>query len=345
MGQFQSCSVCSKSFTVRFSFQVQRTLNQVFYFCSQTCHERQLSSEDLKDCTVCKTQFEFAYAYQQLNLDEKTYHFCSESCRQRALNQIRKRQRRMRKIAVLNQKGGTGKTTTSVNLSAGLATLGYKVLLIDLDAQSNVGVSLGVKSKYTMSDILSDECHPSECIVKVSPNLDVIISSASLSVVETDLVQFERARHEVLSQKMKSIAHYDFVILDCSPSLSILNQNTLTYADHVLIPVSCDYLSLVGVRNIMRALKEVNEVLLSHVDILGLIPTFYGLSEQCTLETMKSLKAFFKDKVLTPIRVDPALRQAPMHKKTIFEYAPQSHGAQDYQRLANQLVQRCMAMS
>ena len=76
MGQFQSCSVCSKSFTVRFSFQVQRTLNQVFYFCSQTCHERQLSSEDLKDCTVCKTQFEFAYAYQQLNLDEKTYHFC-----------------------------------------------------------------------------------------------------------------------------------------------------------------------------------------------------------------------------------------------------------------------------
>lgn len=342
MGQFQSCSVCSKSFTVRFSFQVQRTMDQVFYFCSQSCHERQLNAEDLLECNVCSKQFEFVYAYQKLNLDGSDYHFCSEPCRQNALRQLQKRQRRMRKIAVLNQKGGTGKTTTSVNLSAGLATLGYKVLLIDLDAQSNVGVSLGVTSKYTMSDILSDESHPSECIVSVGPNLDVIVSSASLSAVEAELVQLERARNEVLSQRMKSISQYDFVILDCSPSLSVLNQNTLTYADHILIPVSCDYLSLVGVRNIMRTIKDVNEVLLSHVDILGLVPTFYGLSEQCTLETMKSLKAFFKDKVLTPIRVDPALRQAPMHKKTIFEYAPSSHGAEDYKRLAHQLAHRCM---
>ena len=115
-------------------------------------------------------------------------------------------------------------------------------------------------------------------------------------------------------------------------------MNTLTYADHILIPVSCDYLSLVGVRNIMRTLRKINEVLLSQVDVIGVVPTFYGLSEQCTIETMRSLKAFFKDKVLHPVRVDPSLRQAPMHKQTIFEYAPDSDGAHDYYNLAQQLV-------
>jgi chromosome partitioning protein len=260
-----------------------------------------------------------------MNLDGITHHFCSEGCRRATLEAQTQRQVKMKRIAVLNQKGGTGKTTTSVNVSAALAHLGQRVLLIDVDAQSNVGVSLGLSSPRTISDILLGDAHPADCIINVAENFDAIISNSSLSAVETDLA-------------WAPISNYDVVILDCSPSLSLLNQNTLTYADHILIPFSCDYLSLVGVRNIMKTVSKINEVLLSQINVIGVVPTFYGLSQQCTIETMSSLQTFFRDKVLHPVRVDPALRQAPMHQQTIFEYAPDSTGAQDYQIIAQQML-------
>ena len=334
----KKCSMCGRSFMVRFSYQVQRTEDTMFYFCSQNCQEHHLRADSLSTCSHCGTSFELLYAYQQMNLDGVTHQFCSESCRREMLEDLSNRQKKMRKIAVLNQKGGTGKTTTSVNISAALAQMGKRVLLIDFDAQSNVGVSLGLSSPRTISDVLLNDAHPADCIINVSENFDAIVSSTSLSSVEADLVRIQEGRNRVLSHRMAPISNYDIVILDCSPSLSVLNQNTLTYADHILIPVSCDYLSLVGVRNIMRTLRAINEVLLSQIDVIGVVPTFYGLSEQCTQETMRSLMAFFKDKVLHPIRADPALRQAPMHKQTIFEYAPNSEGASDYYNLAKQLM-------
>lgn len=334
----KTCSVCERKFMVRFSYQVQRTTEEMFYFCSQNCQERHLRAESLSECSNCDKSFELLYAYQQMNLDGVTRHFCSESCRRDMLEAMTKRQKKMKKIAVLNQKGGTGKTTTSVNVSAALAQMGKRVLLIDFDAQSNVGVSLGLSSPRTISDVLLNDAHPADCIINVSENFDAIVSSTSLSTVEADLVRINEGRNRVLSHRMAPVSNYDVVILDCSPSLNVLNLNTLTYADHILIPVSCDYLSLVGVRNIMRTLKQINEVLLSQVDVIGVVPTFYGLSQQCTDETMRSLLAFFKDKVLHPVRVDPSLRQAPMHKQTIFEYAPDSTGASDYFNLAKQLL-------
>ena len=334
----KTCSMCERSFMVRFSYQVQRTADTMYYFCSQNCQEHHLRADSLNVCSRCEKPFELLYAYQQMNLDGVTHQFCTESCRREMLDDLSSRQKKMKKIAVLNQKGGTGKTTTSVNVSAALAQLGKRVLLVDFDAQSNVGVSLGLSSPRTISDVLLNDAHPADCIINVSENFDAIVSSTSLSSVEADLIRVQEGRNRVLSHRMAPVSNYDVVILDCSPSLSVLNQNTLTYADHILIPVSCDYLSLVGVRNIMRTLRKINEVLLSQVDVIGVVPTFYGLSEQCTQETMRSLVAFFKDKVLHPIRVDPALRQAPMHKQTIFEYAPESDGASDYFNLAKQLM-------
>ena len=334
----KSCSVCGRSFMVRFSYQVQRTSDTMYYFCSQNCQEKHLRAESQSTCSYCGSGFDLLYAYQQMNLDGVTHHFCTETCRREKLEELTHHQQKIKKIAVLNQKGGTGKTTTSVNVSAALAQLGKRVLLIDFDAQSNVGVSLGLSSPRTISDVLLNDAHPADCIINVSENFDAIVSSTSLSSVEADLVRVREGRNQVLSHRMQPITNYDVVILDCSPSLSVLNQNTLTYADHILIPVSCDYLSLVGVRNIMRTLRKINEVLLSQVDVIGVVPTFYGLSQQCTEETMKSLLAFFKEKVLHPVRVDPALRQAPMHKQTIFEYAPESNGASDYFKLAQQLL-------
>lgn len=336
----KECTVCKTPFRVRFAYQVQRTLSDTSYFCSHECQKRHLMVESRHACGVCGTLFEPLYAFQQRTHEGVTDYFCKEECRKAALAKEEASRRSVTKIAVLNQKGGTGKTTTSISLAAGLADLGHRVLLVDLDAQSNIAVSLGLTAPRSISDVLLGEAHPLDCVVQVAPNLDAIISGASLSTVETKLVQLEVARHEALSLRLASVKQYDFVILDCSPSLSVLNQNSLTYADFVLIPVSCDYLSLVGVRNIMRTLKSVNEVLLSPVEILGVVPTFHGLSEQCTRETMRSLNGFFGERVLHAIRVDPALRQAPMHRKTIFEHAPESTGAQDYRALAAQVATR-----
>jgi len=334
------CSVCDKPFRMRFSFQRKRTQAGTVYFCSHECLEQNLRDDRLHTCEVCESSFELLYTYQQIDHDGVAHYVCKEVCRERYFELHQQQRSKMKRIAVLNQKGGTGKTTTSISLAAGLADLGHKVLIVDLDSQSNIAVSLGLKAPRTISDILLGEAHPMDCIVEVSSNLDAIISGTGLSTVETELVQVEAARHEILSLRLKSLTRYDFVILDCSPSLSVLNQNSLTYADHVLIPVSCDYLSLVGVKNIIRTIKSVNEVLMSPVDILGVVPTFYGLSEQCTRDTIRSLKGYFKDRVLHPIRVDPSLRQAPMRKQTIFEYMPDSDGARDYRALALQVAAR-----
>jgi chromosome partitioning protein len=255
------------------------------------------------------------------------------------MNKVNKRHRQVRRIAVLNQKGGTGKTTTSVNLAAGLAEAGYKTLLIDLDAQGNVGVSLGLSSKRTIYHVLVEGTHPADCVVHVSENFDALISNTSLAQAEVRLVNTPRNRFKVLANRMVSMTNYDFIIMDCGPSLSVLNQNALTYADNIIIPVSCDYLSLVGVKQILRTLKKVNELLLHPVSILGVIPTFFDVRTRISVEAVNTLKSYFKDRVLPPIRINTRLREAPGHKKTIFEYAPDSRGSQDYRRLVESVVE------
>jgi len=288
---------------------------------------------------ACGARFELQFAYQQSQSDGEVNYYCSTDCRSGYLRKPEAPTRTVRKIAVLNQKGGTGKTTTSVNLAAGLAEAGYKTLLIDLDAQGNVAVSLGLSARQTIYHVLVEGAHPADCVVNVSDNFDALVSNTSLAQAEVRLVNTPRNRFKVLATRMASVTDYDFVIMDCGPSLSVLNQNALTYADNILIPVSCDYLSLVGVKQILRTLKKVNELLLHPVSILGVIPTFFDVRTRISVEAVNTLKSYFKDRVLPPIRINTRLREAPGHKKTIFEYAPDSRGSQDYRRLVQTVVE------
>jgi len=335
--------MCSSVFELRFAYQQQRGADGTYYFCSQTCHESHLLSAAKKMCAVCGTRFELQYAYQQAQQGGEITYYCSTDCRQtlsagKTQGQPR---RKLKKIAVLNQKGGTGKTTTSVNLAAGLAEAGYRTLLLDLDAQGNVAVSLGLNATKTIYHVLVDGETPASCVVKVSDNLDALVSNTSLAQAEVRLVNTPRNRFKVLASRMASITEYDFIIMDCGPSLSVLNQNALTFADHIIIPVSCDYLSLVGVKQILRTLKKVNELLLHPVSILGVVPTFFDVRTRISLEAVSTLKSYFKERVLPPIRINTKLREAPGHKKTIYEYAPDSRGAQDYRRLVERVVEMC----
>ncbi|MFN3201850.1 MAG: ParA family protein [Bradymonadia bacterium] len=333
------CSICGTRFAPRFAYQIQKTSEGEIYICSQGCHERYLFAAQQKTCDVCSTRFVPQFAYQQAVIDGDTRHYCSQPCRDNDM-QARNPKGLGHRIAVLNQKGGTGKTTTSVNLAAGLAEKGFKTLLVDMDVQGNVAVSLGLRSQLTLYHVLAEGVHPNDCVVKVNDNLDAIVSDNNLAKAEFGLVN-QRNRDMHLSQAMKSMTQYDFIILDCGPSLSMLNQNALAFSEHILIPVSCDYLSLVGVKQILRTLKRLNQSLLKPVNILGVVPTFFDVRTKVSLDSVKTLRAYFNDRVLPPIRVNTRLKEAPSQRKTIFEYDPDCNGAVDYHRLVDRVVELC----
>jgi chromosome partitioning protein len=181
--------------------------------------------------------------------------------------------------------------------------------------------------------VLVDGVSPEDAAVPVRKNLDVITSDQTVAAAEIELVNApDRARVLLrrMSQTTGAKSPYEFIIIDCAPALSLLNQNALTFAREVLVPVSCDYLSLVGVRQILRTLKHVNDVLLHPIEVLGVLPTFYDVRNKISRQAVESLQSYFKGRVMPPIRVNARIKEAPSHKKTIFEYASESHGAHDY---------------
>lgn len=339
----KTCSVCSKQFLVKFRFQVEQRNAQTVYYCSQTCKQADSQASQEVECSCCKTHFQPKYAYQQTTHQGQAYHFCSMECRNKTIEDVRQRGRDgangPMRIAVLNQKGGTGKTTTAVTLGAGLREAGYKVLIIDVDSQGHVAVSLGVEGDKTLYHVLVERLPLRDCVVHARSNLDILCGNETLASTEIYMARLNEGRDRVMRNILDEDHDYDFVLLDCGPSLSLLNMNALTYAEHLIVPVSCDFLSLVGVKQLLKTLKNVNQVLMHPISILGILPTFYDMRNSISDESVKTLRGYFHDKVLPPIRVNTRLREAPRHRKTIFEYAPESRGASDYEKLIQWVVQ------
>ena len=293
-----------------------------------------------KTCSACGQSFRPAFVFQiAVNPAGERNHFCSLDCRKAYLGAEAFRAKRARRVAILNQKGGTGKTTTAVNLAAGLAERENDCLLIDTDAQGNVGVSLGVAGEQSLYHVLVDGADPSDASVPVRQHLDVITSDSTLAAAEIWLArQNPDLRSKVLTKRlnlMQVSRRYDYVIIDCGPSLNLLNQNALSYADEVIIPVTCDYLALVGVKQVLRTIKDVERHLNHAVRVSAVLPTFYDGRTRLAREVLETLQGHFKHKCLEPIRLNTRLAEAPSHKKTIFEYAPTSHGAADYNRVCD----------
>ncbi len=340
----KECSVCDKQFLVKFRYQIERTGKDVEYFCSQKCRDHDTDERGEVQCSACDKRFTPKYAFQQATQDGKKVHYCSMDCRKPSVTDYRRRvakndQGAMR-IAVLNQKGGTGKTTTTVNLGAGLAKQGYRVLIIDVDSQGHVGVSLGVSGPKTLYDVIVEGSRLEECTVEARPNLDILPADDGLASAEIFLARRDDGRDKLLRKRLAEQGDYDFILLDCGPSLSLLNMNALTFADHLIVPVACDYLSLVGVKQVMKTLKNINRVLMHPISVLGILPTFYDMRNNISDEAVKTLRGHFHDKVLPPVRVNTRLKEAPAEQQTIFEFAPDSRGAADYHRLVDWVVEQ-----
>jgi len=243
-----------------------------------------------------------------------------------------------RYLAVFNHKGGTGKTTTAVSVAAGLASRGKRVLLVDTDAQGNVSVSLGANVERSLYHVLVMGLRVSDAVTSVRPGLDLLGSNETLAAAELYLAGRQNRDRVLCDRLSAAAAGYDYVVLDCSPSLSLMNQNALVFADSVLVPVACDYLSLVGVRQVIKTVKNVNALLHHPVQIWGVLPTFFDSRAKICREAVATLKQHFGERCLPPIRAAIKVKEAPAQGQTIFEYASGTPAAEDYGVVVDRIV-------
>jgi chromosome partitioning protein len=244
-----------------------------------------------------------------------------------------------RVLAVFNHKGGTGKTTTAVHVAAGLAARGARVLLVDADGQGNVAASLGLEAERSLYHVLVMGLPFEQAKITARPNLDVIVANETLAAAEL-YIAGQRNRDRVMASRLgRARESYDYVVIDCSPSLSLLNQNALVLADAVLCPVACDYLSLIGIRQVVRTVKHVNKILGHPVNFWGVLPTLYDSRARICNEALDTLKKNFRDVCLDPIHFAIRVKEAPSLGKTLFEYAPNSSAASDYWRVIERLME------
>jgi chromosome partitioning protein len=246
-----------------------------------------------------------------------------------------------RVIGVLNYKGGTGKTTTVVNLAAGLALQGQRVLCVDLDAQGSLATHLGVDYTYSLSQLLLGQVKPQACVVQARDSLDLIASDRSLLRAEGKLWRIgdEQVIRRTLANKMRSLDNeYDYIVLDFSPSVSLLSESGLLYIRELIVPVSVSYLGLVGLRQVVETLKTFRQMSESRVHLYLIVPTFYSDRVQQDREIIEILKRYFAERVTAPIRSSVKISESPSHHMSIYEYSPRSTGATDYARLVERVL-------
>lgn len=245
--------------------------------------------------------------------------------------------------AVVNQKGGVGKTTTTVNLASYLATFGKKVLLIDIDPQSNAGVGLGIdrsQVKYCLYNVLIEEIPASEAIVKSSiSNLSVLPSTPKLAGAEVELVNMEM-RETRLKQALGAVKdEFDIIVVDCPPSLSLLTVNALTAADEVIIPIQCEYYALEGISQLTHTLELVRESLNPSLKIRGIILTMFDPRTILSSQVAEEARKYFGNKVFkTVIPRNVRLAEAPSFGQPILFYDPGSKGAEAYENLCREVL-------
>ena len=258
-------------------------------------------------------------------------------------------------IAVVNQKGGVGKTTTSINLSASLGMLGKKVLVVDLDPQGNATTGVGVDKrgiKGSIYEVMTMKMPVENAIIKTkSLNLSIIPAYLNLAGVDMELIELERQYKDTekkfnrvmrLKEELYKIKdNYDFILIDCPPSLGILTTNALAAANSVLIPVQCEYYALEGIMQLINTIMLAQRKVNPNLDIEGVLLTMLSVNTNLGLEVISSIKEFFKERVYdTIIPRLIKLAEAPSHGKTILDYDPKGKGTRAYLNLAKEVIDR-----
>ena len=250
-----------------------------------------------------------------------------------------------RAIAVANQKGGVGKTTTTINLSASLAAKGKRVLVIDMDPQGNTTSGFGVDKnelENTVYELILGECSIQECLLKdVIENVSLIPSNVNLAAGEIELIEVEK-KEFILKNEVDWIRdQYDFIVIDCPPSLNMLTVNAMTTADTVLVPIQCEYYALEGLSQLIHTVNLVRERLNPTLDIEGILFTMYDARTNLSMQVVENVKDHLNQRIYkTMIPRNIRLAEAPSYGMPINLYDPKSAGAESYMALADEVIRR-----
>jgi chromosome partitioning protein len=245
-------------------------------------------------------------------------------------------------IAVINQKGGVGKTTCVVNLGAALASKGNKVMVIDLDPQSHLTYSLGVRAddlSGTVYDVLKGRANIGDSMIE-HDGVHLVPSSLALAGAEVEFA-LEAGREFLLKESLSNADEYDYVLLDCPPSLGLISLNALTAADEVYIALQTEFLALQGLSRLIETINKIKQRLNDDLRVTGIIATRYDRRKLLNREVLGKIQEHFGDKVFdTYIRENISLAEAPSFGMNIFEYRPRSRGAEDYMKLCDEILRR-----
>jgi chromosome partitioning protein len=246
-------------------------------------------------------------------------------------------------IAIANQKGGVGKTTTAINLGGSLGVLEYKTLIVDADPQANAtsGVGLDPKNTKNIYECLINEAHPSDLILETeNPNLFILPSHIDLVGAELEMINMPNREHMMRLALEKIRNDFDFIIIDCSPSLGLITVNALTAADSVVVPVQCEYFALEGLGKLLNTIKIVQGRLNTELEIEGILLTMYDTRLRLANQVVDEVKTHFQELVFdTIIHRNTKLGEAPSHGETIIMHDAASKGSVNYLNLAREILQ------
>ena len=249
-------------------------------------------------------------------------------------------------IAIANQKGGVGKTTTSINLASGLAYLGKKVLLVDFDPQANSTQGVGAAREsihHSIYDVVMSDVSVYQAKINLKqPPLSLIPATIDLAGADLEMVEYKVGREKLLKNKLDGVRdQYDYIVIDCPPSLGLLNTNALTAADSVIIPVQCEYYALEGLTQLLSTIRLVQKLFNTKLMIEGILLTMFDARTKLSVEVQQEVRKYFKERVYKSfIPRNIKLSEAPSRGQSIFEYDVRSEGARAYAALAKEVIQQ-----